>query len=92
MKRILAALGVTGLALLGATAPAVAGDNNDDDHRTITICHATGSDSYEQLSVDWHALKGHACHDDDIIPGGDKWEGKNWDRDGRAIYYNGCEP
>jgi hypothetical protein len=92
MKRILATLGVTGLALLGATAPATAGDNSDDDHRTITICHATGSDSYVQLEVDLHALKAHAWHDGDIIPGGKKWDGKNWDDDGRAIYDNGCEP
>jgi hypothetical protein len=94
MKRILAALGVTGLALLGAAAPATAGDNSDDDHRTITICHATGSESnpYVELEVDFHAVKEHAWHDDDIIPGGRKWDGKNWDDDGRAIYYNGCVP
>jgi hypothetical protein len=94
MKRILAALGVTGLALLGAAAPATAGDNSDDDHRTITICHATGSEShpYVELDVDFHAVKEHAWHDDDIIPAGKKWDGKNWDEDGRAIYYNGCVP
>jgi hypothetical protein len=94
MKRILATLGVTGLALLGATAPATAGGDDGEDDHMVTICHATGSESnpYEEITVDWHGLKGHAWHDDDIIPGGKKWDGKNWDADGKAIYYNGCEP
>ncbi|MBT2250095.1 hypothetical protein JHV56_15455 [Arthrobacter sp. BHU FT2] len=93
MKRILATLGVTGLALLGATAPAVAGDDSDDDHK-ITICHATGSESnpYVQITVAYEALKAHRDHGGDIIPNSWKWEGRNWDEDGEAIYNNGCQP
>lgn len=169
MKRILAALGVTGLALLGATAPAVAGDNNDkgdhkitvchatgwdknpyvsvttdlnglkghadhgkdiipandgkvipegqnldkmdiwkagctvpeddghgngngDDGHKITICHATGSDSYVQITVDFKGLKEHAQHGDDIIPPSSKRDGQNWDETGQATYNNDCVP
>lgn len=95
MKRILATLGVTGLALLGATAPATAGGDDGEDDHMVTICHATGSESnpYEEITVDWHAVKAHhSQHGDDIIPGNEKWGGLNWDGDGRAIYYNGCEP
>jgi hypothetical protein len=39
MKRILATAGIAGIALLGVAAPATAGDN------TVSICHATGSES-----------------------------------------------
>jgi hypothetical protein len=93
MKRILAALGVTGLALLGATAPAAANDNGEDDHK-ITICHATGAESnpYVEITGDFQDVKAHAQHGDDIIPANRKWEGRNWDEDGQAIYYNGCAP
>ncbi|VXB48875.1 exported hypothetical protein [Arthrobacter sp. 9AX] len=89
MKRILAVIGVSGLALLGATAPAVAGDDEESDHK-ITICHATGSESnpYVSVTVDKHSLKGHLDeHGGDIIP----WR-QNWDDAGRAIFDNGCEP
>lgn len=95
MKRILAAIGVTGLVLLGATAPAAATDDEEKGDHKVTICHATGSDSnpYVQITVDWHALKAHHSeHWGDIIPGGHKWGGQNWDEDGQAIYYNGCVP
>jgi hypothetical protein len=95
MKRSLAVLGVTGLALLGATAPAQAGDNSDNDHK-ITICHATGSESnpYVSMTVDVHAAKAHFGHQNggDIIPGNDEWPGQNWDDDGQATYDNGCVP
>ena len=77
MKRILAAIGVTGLVLLGATAPAAATDDEEKGDHKVTICHATGSDSnpYVQITVDWHALKAHHSeHWGDIIPGGHKWE------------------
>ncbi|MDR6414002.1 hypothetical protein [Pseudarthrobacter sulfonivorans] len=74
MKRILAALGVTGLALLGATAPAAANDNAKSDHK-ITICHATGSatNPYVSVTIDVHALKAHVGHqhEGDIIPAND---------------------
>jgi hypothetical protein len=95
MKRILAAIGVTGLVLLGATAPAAATDDEEKGDHKVTICHATGSDTnpYVQITVDWHALKAHHSeHWGDIIPGGHKWGGQNWDVDGQAIYYNGCVP
>jgi hypothetical protein len=95
MKRILAALGVTGLALLGATAPAVATDNANTDHK-ITICHATGSDSnpYVAVTVDLHALETHMNHqhDGDIIPANDGKVlpgGRNMDKAG--ILKAGCK-
>jgi hypothetical protein len=86
MKRILAALGVTGLALLGATAPAAADDNANDGHK-ITICHATGSASnpYVSVTIDLHALNAHKGHQHggDIIPANDGKavkEGRNLDK------------
>ncbi|MCU1566618.1 MAG: hypothetical protein JWQ56_1555 [Pseudarthrobacter sp.] len=95
MKRSLAVLGVTGLALLGATAPAQAGDDSDNDHK-ITICHATGSESnpYVSITVDVHAAEAHYGHQNggDIIPGYGKWHGQNWGDDGQATYNNGCVP
>ncbi|WP_255768347.1 hypothetical protein [Pseudarthrobacter sulfonivorans] len=92
MKRILAAIGVTGLALLGATAPAIAGDNEKGDHK-VTICHATGSDNnpYVSMTVDLNALKGHADHWGDIIPANDGKaipEGQNLDK--MDIWKAGC--
>jgi hypothetical protein len=94
MKRILAALGVTSLALFGATATAFATDESSDGGEKITICHATGSETnpYVQISVDFHAVEGHSQHSDDIIPGNRKWDGRNWDDEGQATYYNGCVP
>ncbi|MET3718497.1 MULTISPECIES: hypothetical protein [unclassified Arthrobacter] len=94
MKRILAALGVTGLALLGATAPAAATDEAEADHK-ITICHATGSESnpYVSVTIDLHALKAHLDHQngDDIIPANDgkvlPW-GQNLDK--LDIWNAGC--
>ena len=73
MKRILATLGVTSLALLGATATAFATGESGGGEK-ITICHATGSEKnpYESITVDLHALNGHAGshhqHSEDIIP------------------------
>lgn len=91
MKRSLAVLGVTGLALLGATAPAQAGDHSDNDHK-ITICHATGSESnpYVSITVDDHAAKAHSGHQngEDIIHGNDGCEGD----DGQPTDNNGCVP
>jgi hypothetical protein len=95
MKRILAALGVTGLALLGATAPAIATDNANTDHK-ITICHATGSESnpYVAVTIDLHALDAHMDHqhDGDIIPANDGKVlpgGRNMDKGG--ILNAGCQ-
>lgn len=73
MKRILATLGVTSLALLGATATAFATGESSGGEK-ITICHATGSETnpYVPITVDLHALNGHAGahhqHEEDIIP------------------------
>ncbi|WP_457962766.1 hypothetical protein M1E17_14795 [Arthrobacter sp. D1-29] len=72
MKRILAALGVTGLALLGATAPATASDDTKDGGAKITICHATGSatNPYVPITISLSGLNGHVGHQhsEDIIP------------------------
>jgi hypothetical protein len=73
MQRILAALGVTGLALLGASATAVASppESSGGDGK-ITICHATGSDTnpYVSVTMSLNALKAHLGHqhNEDIIP------------------------
>jgi hypothetical protein len=73
MKRILATLGVTSLALLGATATAFATGESGGGEK-ITICHATGSETnpYRPITIDLNALNGHAGahhqHEEDIIP------------------------
>lgn len=72
MKRILASLGVTSLAMLGATATAVATDESSGGGEKITICHATGSETnpYVSVTTDLNGLNGHVGHqhDEDIIP------------------------
>ncbi|QHK19478.1 hypothetical protein GU243_06670 [Pseudarthrobacter psychrotolerans] len=67
--------------------------NGNWDHK-ITICHATGSESnpYVEITVDVHAVKAHAEHGGDIIPGNSNWPGQNWDEEGQATYDNGCVP
>lgn len=71
MKRVLATAGILGLAILGSTAPAIAGPGPADK---ITICHATGSEKnpHVEITVSENALNGHgrgkAVHKDDIIP------------------------
>ena len=75
MKRILAALGVTGLALLGASATAIASPTESPGGgEMITICHATGSSTnpYVQITMSLSGLHGHANSnhqlEEDIIP------------------------
>ena len=75
MKRILATAGIAGIALVGVTAPANAGDhgnNGSNDEKKVSICHATGSESnpYVQITVSENSLKGngHASHAGDLIP------------------------
>lgn len=72
MKRILAALGVTSLALFGATATAFATDESSGSGEKITICHATGSETnpYVSVTINLNALNGHVGHQhgEDIIP------------------------
>ncbi|BCW65956.1 hypothetical protein NicSoilB4_07190 [Arthrobacter sp. NicSoilB4] len=68
MKKVLAAAGIAGLALLATSAPAFAGPDDK-----ITICHATGSDShpYNEITISENGLNGHnaqGVHDDDIVP------------------------
>lgn len=94
MKRILAALGVAGLAGLSVTAPAAANDNANNDHQ-ITICHATGSatNPYVSVTMDVHALNAHMGHqhEEDIIPANDGKVlpgGQNLDKAG--IWNAGC--
>src|SRR4029453_8687355 len=62
MKRILATAGIAGIALIGVTAPANAGDKDND--KKISICHATGSESnpYVHITVSENAGNGHGGH------------------------------
>lgn len=96
MKRILAVLGVTGLALLGATAPVTA-----SPPEKVTLCHATGSEKnpYVPVTIDLHGLNGHANsnhqHQEDIIPknGGKVMpEGQNLQAKGQGALNNNCVP
>lgn len=72
MKRIIAVLGVTSLALLGASATALATDESSGGGEKITICHATGSETnpYVPITISLNALKAHMGHqhEEDIIP------------------------
>ena len=68
MKKVLAAAGIAGLALLAISAPANAGPDDK-----ISICHATGSDSnpYVEITISENGLNGHyaqGVHDGDIVP------------------------
>ncbi len=68
MKKVLAAAGIAGLALLATSAPANAGPDDN-----ISICHATGSDSnpYVEITISENGLNGHyaqGVHDGDIVP------------------------
>lgn len=76
MKRILAVLGVTGLALTGASATAFATDESSGGGgEKITICHATGSETnpYVPITISLNALNAHIGHqhEEDIIPAND---------------------
>ena len=95
MKRILATAGIAGIALIGVTAPASAGDKDGD--KKVSICHATGSESnpYVHITVSENAANGHdghAGHAGDLIPapasgcpdGGGKGGGKDDDDDGNG--------
>lgn len=89
MKKVLAAAGIAGLALLATSAPAFAGPDDK-----ITICHATGSDSnpYTEITISENGLNGHnaqGVHDGDIVPapaggcpGGDKGDHDDDDDNG----------
>lgn len=97
MKRILAVLGTTSLALLGTSATAMASptESPGDGGEMVTICHATGSETnpYEQITLDLSGLNGHVGHqhDEDIIPvnsGAILRQGQNLDK---ADWWNaGC--
>lgn len=68
MKKVSVVVGVAGLVLLGASAPA-----NADPEDKISICHATGSESnpYVEITISENGLNGHnaqGVHDDDIVP------------------------
>ena len=68
MKKVFAAAGIAGLALMGAGAPASA-----DPEGKIRICHATGSESnpYVEITISANGLAGHnaqGVHDGDIVP------------------------
>lgn len=76
MKRILATAGIAGIALVGVTAPANAGDKDNNNgangDNKVSICHATGSETnpYVHITVNENALNGsgHASHEGDMIP------------------------
>lgn len=75
MKRILAAIGVTSIAILGASATALASPTESPGGGDmITICHATGSSSnpYVPITMNLNGLHGHANSnhqlEEDIIP------------------------
>ncbi|WP_131682550.1 hypothetical protein [Pseudarthrobacter sp. YALA5] len=76
MKRILAVLGATSLALLGTSAAANASptESPGGGGEMVTICHATGSSTnpYVQITMNVNGLHGHgnANHQlsEDIIP------------------------
>lgn len=96
MKRILTVIGVTGLALLGATAPVTA-----SPPEKVTLCHATGSatNPYVPVTIDLHGLNGHANsnhqNQEDIIPknGGKVMpEGQNLRGKGQGALNNNCVP
>lgn len=68
MKKVSVAVGIAGLVLLGASAPA-----NADPEDKISICHATGSETnpYVEITISENGLKGHnaqGVHDGDIVP------------------------
>jgi hypothetical protein len=98
MKRILAALGVTGLAVLGASVTAIASPTESPGGgEMITICHATGSSTnpYVPVTMSVSGLNGHANSnhqlEEDIIPqnGGDVMpQGSNLDK--LDIWNAGC--
>ena len=92
MKRILAAFGVTSVALLGTSVAALAvPEDPPGGGEKITICHATGSatNPYVVITIDVNGLHGHgnANHqlEEDIIPGM-----FNWDDEGMAIFEHNC--
>ena len=93
MKKVLAAAGIAGLALLAISAPANAGPDDK-----ISICHATGSDSnpYTEITISENGLNGHnaqGVHDGDIVPApaGGCPAGDNGDHDGDHDGDNGSE-
>lgn len=102
MKRILAALAVTGLATLGASVAAIASPTESSGGgEMITICHATGSTTnpFVVITIALNGLNGHANENhqlsEDIIPpnsGTIAPDGQNWTADGRATFNNGCVP
>ena len=68
MKKVSVVVGIAGLVLLGASAPA-----NADPEGKISICHATGSESnpYVEITISENGLNGHnaqGVHDGDIVP------------------------
>ena len=43
-------------------------DNGTCTYRKISICHATGNGSYNEIEISTHGVNGHEGHVDDIIP------------------------
>jgi hypothetical protein len=102
MKRILAALAVTGLAIMSAPATAIASPTESPGGgEMITICHATGSTTnpFVVITISLNGLNGHANANhqlsEDIIPansGNVAPDGQNWTAGGQATFNNGCVP
>lgn len=78
-----------------------------DNEQKVTICHATGNESYQSVPASMTAdAGGHYGQDHqdgmDIIPefdypaqGNDSaghFDGQNWNAEGQAIWNNDCEP
>lgn len=104
MRRMTARVVVVMVAFgaVGATASVASATKPEPDH-TVTICHATASDSnpYVEITVDIASIVGDSGHGHsgvnagDIIPpfamDGYSYAGNNWDDAGQTIYANGCD-
>lgn len=73
--------------------------NGNSLSQQISICHANGGATYNQVQVAEDATAGgHDGHADDIIPpyaytctnGNCEYPGKNWDNKGQLTYNNNC--
>ncbi|QCB97168.1 hypothetical protein E5206_09665 [Arthrobacter sp. PAMC25564] len=90
MRRTIATLGVVGLGVMAATVTAAAAPPD-----TISICHATHSQSnpYIAVTISLSALSAHAGDTHDIVPtnaGADMPNGQNLSPGNLAILAAGC--
>lgn len=97
-------VGAAAVAVLALSPTVAAADNgNSNSGNSVTICHATGSQTnpYEEISPNANGvISGHVNHQDtkDIIPPFDyndqgttkHFAGQNYDVNGQAILKNHC--